>query len=540
MKNTAGFIRAISMALAAGLALSGCGGDAQPETTATPAPTATATPAPPTAGGELTIPIPANATDLHPLKQNTREMNSLMGLVFESLVSFDSTGAPQASLAEAWELNAETAQWTFTLRANAVWHHNGRAISPQDATFTLDMIREMGAATPYAYVLDTIKEWSVNEAGKLVLTGNTSGYGLLNALSFPVLPADDGYTAAAAPTLMSGTGPYKVTSADLKSQIVLVANEKWWKKQPYLQTIRALPVEDNKTAISALVFSQIDAVQTDDLTVRQYRDSGDAKTYEYTTRRFEFLSINSKTGDLADVKMRKAMAYAVDRSQIVSYVYVNHAIAVESPVPPDSWLYSGNVLTYEQNIDKGRSLILQCGWKDTDADGIWDQAPDGSARKLTFDILVNIDDDASLRRDTALILADQLGKIGMEINVKSVSWDSYKTQLENGTYDLAMAGVYMNPVPDWRYLLRSDGAMNYGKWRIEALDTALDAVQSAPDRDSLKLATDALQTVIMDQLPIIGLYFRTHTLMTATDISGVGAIQEENAFGSIAEWYLAQ
>ena len=539
MRDTVGFIKLVSAVLAV-LVLAGCAAPGEPQTTPTPTPAPSPTAAPPAAGGEITLPFPAGTTDMHPLKQRTREMNSLMGLVFEGLVSFDSAGEPQAALAESWHLDAGVGEWTFTLRSNAKWHHNGRTVSPQDVVFTLDMIRELGDATPYAYVLDTVREWLVDENGRLVIIGHSTGYATLNALSFPILPADGGYSADTAPAKMKGTGPYRVESADLKKEIVLTPNPNWWKRQPYIQTIRALPVEDNATAISALVFAQIDALQTDDLTVRQYRDSGDAATYEYTTRRFEFLTLNSTSPDLQDVRMRKALAHAIDRSQIVSYVYVNHAIAVESPVPPDSWLYNGNVLTYEHNVDNARSLILQCGWKDTDADGMWDRAPDGTARPLTLDILVNIDDEASLRRDTALVLADQLAAIGIDAQVKSQTWENYKTQLQNGTYDLAVAGVYMNPVPDWRYLLHSNGTMNYGRWSIDALDSALDAVQQAPDRDALKLSTDALQAAIMEQLPIIGLYFRTHTFMAATDIAGVGNIQEENAYSSIADWYIAR
>ncbi|MDD4796291.1 MAG: peptide ABC transporter substrate-binding protein [Eubacteriales bacterium] len=540
MKNIAGYIKAISLIVVLCLLAAGCTAGAPANVEVSAAPTPSATPAPPAPGGELVLPMPMNLTTTNPLLQNTREMNSLCALVFESLVLFDSTGAPQPNLAEAWQLNADTGEWAFTLCSNATWQHNGRALAASDVTFTLDITSQLGDATPYRYVLDTVKSWRVSDDGKLILKGDTNFYGLLNALSFPILPADAGYSAQSSPTVMVGTGPYKVTSAKLNESMLMLANESWWRKQPYIQTIRVLPVEDAATAISSLVFKQISALQTTDLTVRQYREAGDANTYEYTTRQFEFLSLNSKAVDLRDVRTRQAIAYALDRAQMVSYVYVNHAIAVDSPVPPDSWLYSGNVLEYEQDLDTARSLLVKVGWKDTDGDGIWDQAPDGTARQLKLSISVNMDDSASLRRDTALIVADQLSAVGMVVDVKSLNWENYKNELEEGLFDMAMVGVYMNPVPDWRYLLRSDGAMNYGKWSIPALDAALDAVQQSANQETLKANTDALQSVVMNELPIISLYFHTHTLMTAPEIAGVASIQEENAYGGIASWYFPQ
>ena len=549
MKNTSSSINRalvrLAALLAAALMLAGCGeGDAKPAGSASPAPSATAAAPEPETGSAIKLPMPKEGAFGNPLLSATREMSSIYGLVFESLLTFDESGNIVPGLAETWS-SEDGLTWTFKLRNGVVWHGtNKQTLTASDVRFTLDEVKALGKEKPWGYILDYLEEWKNNEDGTLTITFKSPFYGALHALTFPVLPASGGYNNGGEPAQPMGTGPYKVDSFKKGEFIHLSVNTDWWKKAPYITKIDVMPYPDNATEISSLVFHDLDAVQTDNLTVAQYRESGDAHVYEYPTRYFEFMALNFTSPDINNQLMRQAIAYAMDRREIVSYTYVNHAIVSDTPVPPDSWLYDGKLLKYNFNVAEARRLIMLTGWQDNlkadgtpGQDGYWDTSPDGVQRNLQFTLLANRDDNNTLRNDAAIQIKSQLEKAGIKVEIKADSWEQYTKMVAEKRFDLALCGCYLSPVPDYRYLLGTGGALNVGGYSNEEMDKLLEDIIKAPDSKSLKVKMSALQDSVINDLPIISLYFRTHTLMTTPGLNGVTGVREESAFAEISQWY---
>lgn len=529
---------ALAVMLALGALLSGCG-PARPTATATPTasvgPTASAQIVP-KAGGSLHVSMPASTEAEHPLTVKTREMSSIYGLIFEGLLQSGS-GAPAPALAEKMPLSTEGPLLTFTLRKGAKWQGSGRELQAKDVLFTLDQIQALGAECTYAYVLDWVESWQEGTGGTVVLKLKKPFYGALHALSFPILPWDGGFDGKAMPAIPYGTGPYVCETFQPGTSIKLKVNPDWWMKPPYIQNIEALPFSDNATAIKSLVLRQLDAVQTNDLTVAQYRDSGDASVYEYPTHTFDYLAVNFASPDLQDKRMRQAIAYALDRREIAAWAYSNHAIVADTPVPPDSWLYDGKVLHYNKDIKQARSLIEAVGWSAKE-DGIWSRSPDGMERNLKIRILTNREETNTLRVDTARLIADQLTAAGIQTEVVTLGWDEYLNKLQEKDFDLALCGSYLSPVPDLSFLLRTDGSLNIGGWGNADIDAKLDQIVQTAKSEELGLRMAELQGVIIDELPIISLYFRTHSLLTSPNLLGVTGVREESAYANMAQWYL--
>jgi peptide/nickel transport system substrate-binding protein len=466
-------------------------------------------------------------------------------------VEMDETGTPAGCLAENWSKSDDGLVWTFNLRKDIKWH-SGRELNAADITFTLDQIKALTLdpvqKCAYGYVTDYLSSWEASADGRSVsLTLRPPFFGMLHAMTFPILPADGGYENGQAPKQPIGTGPYEVSVYEEGKSIDLAANEDWWKKQPNIPQIKVMAFTDNAAQLSSLILSQLDAAQTEDLTVAQYRDSGDANLYEYPTRYFEFMAVNFTSPDLNSKKIRQAIAYAINRKEIVSYTYVNHAIVCDTPVSPDSWLYNGKLLKYDHNIDQARQLIMLAGWKDNfkadgtaGQDGFWDTSPDGVKRDLRFTLLTNRDETSTLRYDAALLIAGQLEEAGIRVEVKSAAWKDYDQMLKQRVFDLALCGSYLSPVPDYSALFASGGKLNIGGYHSADVDGMLQGILEASDANMLKLRIDELQNAVIEDLPIISLYFRTHSLLTVPDLRNVSGPREESAYARISQWYIGK
>jgi peptide/nickel transport system substrate-binding protein len=492
----------------------------------------------PVRGGTLTVPIPAGFGALHPFTETSREMRSLSGLIFEPLIRFNSSGKAESCLAQSWVVDDSRLTWTISLREGVAWHGLGRNVTASDVDFTLDLIAEIGDKTAYSEIFKYIDHWSVVDDYTIAITMKKPFYGVINALDFPVLPRDAGYGVDSAPDIAVGTGPYRMVSSDPQEGITLELNENWWRKAPYIERILAVPFSNTAQALSALVLRQLDALQEDSLTATQYQDTGDANAYEYVTEYFEFLAPNFNSLYLQDVRVRQAIAYAIDRQQIVSNVYVNHAIVMDTPISPNSWLYEGRLAVYNRNLSEAKRLLMLAGWKNTDDDKWLDVSPAGVEDSLSLVLLTYDDPDRSLRYDAAKLIQSQLADVGIQIEICSETWDVFVQKMKEGNYDLLLAGWYLSDIPDFTFAFGSNSKDNVSHYRSEEMDRLLSEALQQSTAEGLQEVTDKIYQLIIDDLPIISLYFRTHTLLTTLPVQGVTNISEDNAYAGISNWYI--
>ncbi len=489
---------------------------------------------------EIRIAMPSEIESTNPFKVTSRDMMSIYNLIFEPLISFDDTGEPVPVLAQTWELDIGSGRkWTITLRDDVYWQQSGRKIDAYDVEFTLDLMNSLRREGngDYCEELGYIKYWSVEDERTINIYSYEPFYGMINALDFPILPKDVNYTLTTEPTYPIGTGPYMVSSWFPGESIVLTRNENWWQQKPSIGKIIAEPYDDNSLAVSAFQLSQLDVVQTGKLALSATDQVMDTFSYEYTTRYFEFLAPNLNSTYLSDKRVRQAIAYALDREEIISNVYINHAIAVDTPVPPTSFLFSGTLLTYNNNIAEAKSLLRIAGWRYLNEDDVWlGVSPEGSEINFTLTLLTNEDIGSPHRAEVASYIAKQLEQVGIKVEVKTENWENYKNMVQEGRFDLLLAGWYLNDIPDLRFAVKSDGSQNVTGYNDLEMDELLHEVMQSKTRETISASFERVQQKIIEDLPIISLYFRTHTLLTRKNITNVIQVREESAFSSIQYW----
>lgn len=549
MKNTKRFTRTLSsllaILLAAGLLLSACSREAAPEADATPEqllPTAAPTPMP-AAGGEIQIPIPRNPLQSEggavtsPLSMNTEEMRNMYSLVYEPLLRCDTANTLTPALAEKWSCDESGRIWTLTLRNGVKWHSGDAALTVEDVLYTLGQIRILGTDSYYSLTNQFVESANKLDDLTVQITMTQPGITALYALLFPVMCAGGNGDLA-----MNGTGPYRVKAVGA-SYINLEANAAWWKQAPYITDIRCLSRESNAVALSSYEAGQLSVVPTDTASAGKYREAGVTNVLDVLSQDAEILLVNHSSSVLRNSAVRKAIAYAIDRSAIVSNVYMNRASITDVPVPPDSFLYSPASKVYDYNTSMALSLLAEAGYEDTDGDGLLENV-NNPARKLTFRLLVNDSTESTYRKSAAQLIANQLLTIGVTVEVETEkltvgdAQSPFITRLESGDFDLALAGFNLPRSGLLDPYLSIGGARNYGHYASTDMAACLLSVRVAADEKTLRDAHAALQAQFVSDLPFIVLYFRMTSIVYAAEIQGVADVRDTDIFRTVEKWYI--
>jgi len=531
----------LALLLAALIPLSGCAGQKGGEATpaATPPAILQPTPSPtPAEGGTLRLSMPVNADNTDPLKVNTEEMLILYSLVFESLLNVDGAGNLTPGLAENWSCDETGAVWTIRLRAAARWHDTGASVSAADVVQSYNRIVSLGDASYYSYATRRIKSIEAGADGSLVVTMKQAGLASLYALTFPVTES----AAAATGNYPAGTGPYKFSFVS-GGVVRLERNKSWWKQAPHIELVEFYARASNDISLASYAAGQLDMVFTSSLTVGRYRDDANTVVLDMMTQNVEMLLFNFENPNVQDLRVRQAIAYAIDRSRIVTNVYMNRARASDVPVPPDSWLYESKSAVYDYNAEVALSLLKEAGWYNTDEDAYLEK--DGyHYNEMTLRLLVNDSTDA-VRRTAAEQIASQLEAIGIHIEVVTASYalgdaaSEYLQKLESGDFDLALAGFNLGFDSNLMPYLASSGARNYGGCSDGELEQLAANLNAAESEDARRAAAAALQMAIVEKLPFLTLYFRLNSILYNTDIVGIADMREPDVMRSIASWYIS-
>jgi ABC-type transport system substrate-binding protein len=523
----------------------GCGSDGRDETSAgqTPIPQYTLPPvvkeSVPTSGGELTFAVPNNeGTSYNPLKAKNVDLYNFFSLIYEKPIRIGNDGKAQPELVETWKVDETGKIWTFTLRKGVKWQKDKGDFTSADLKYTIDLLRTYSTAdSPYAKYKDLISDCTIVDEYTLTLTMTEPGNAALYFMTFPVLCKAYCEANSIDTAVPVGTGPYSVSNFSMPGSMTMEPNTVWWKQQPYIQKLNVVGLTDQAAEMSSFEQNLIDVVTTSELTVDAYQKFDEVDYVDYQTQYYDCL-VPNMSGLFQDVNLRQALAYALDKRDIISKALLGHAAAVDYPVPPDSYLSGGSSNIYEFNRQKAMELLELSGWKDRDNNGIVEQVNGGQINELKFELLIPSNSEDPYRRDVAENISSQLKECGMDVTVKEVESSVYKESLETGAFQLALCTFYLDVNPDVTSLVGTGGGSNFGGYTDTELDTLIQACKTATDNESMKTAYLAMEDRFLVTMPQIGLYFRTSALLYKANINIASDIRDRNLFSTLPSWYM--
>lgn len=481
-------------------------------------------------GSELTIGmLSTRTTELRPLHPLEASMVSLYSAVYESLVTIDDNGVPQPLLAQSWSPSSDGKVWTFRLREDITFS-DGTPLTANDVVSSLQYILALATDESvtdhgfYQNIRYLVESVSASDDMTVVVKGKRAYYGILYAMTFPVVPA--GYADQPNPV---GTGPYYVYQYEPTNYMRLMVNERWWQAEPQVKDIMVNFYPNNSAMIESYEFGRVDAVFTRSVSAAQYKSGISSLSIAYSTRQMEVLLMNHNEFPLENVNVRRAIRYAIDVDRISRDVYMGMTVDANTPIPSDSWLYLDQEENYVYNPEKAAQLLAAEGWTDSDDDKRLDILnAEGKQKNLQLRIYVYEDPENNVRYETANMIEDMLEAVKFGITVTHKTYDELKEDLLNNSFDLALCAFQMDVVPDAGFMLMKQNTKtgNYGRYLSSDMTSLFETLRKQPNQADFAYTWSSIQKQFEIDVPFICLFYRSGAILTRKMFTTVRSIRE--------------
>ena len=429
--------------------------------------------------------------------------------VFASPLRFDDKWNAQPYLAETWKLADDGKSLTLNLRKNAVFH-DGKPVTSADVAFSIMAIK---ANHPFQTMLAPVEKVDTPDAYTAIIRMSVPHPAIVLAMSpalCPILPKHiygDGQDLKTHPrngTDVVGSGPFKVTEFKPSQRIVLERFDKFFlPNKPYLDKVILTISPDAASLILGLERGDIQMLPFVTLPTDLKRLAAD-KNVTLTPKGYEgigplnWLAFNTAKKPLNDVKVRKAIAHAIDKNFITKALMGGFAVPADGPIVATSPFAVTDLVKYPLDLKKAGEMLDAAGYK---------AGAGGERMKLTIDYLPGADDQ---QKNVAEYIRGQLKKVGITVEVRaSADFPSWAKRLASHDFDLSMDVVFNwgDPVIGVARTYLSTNIKpiiwtNTQSYNNPKVDELLNSAGQVIDPVKRKAYYAAFQKIVTDELPI--------------------------------------
>ncbi|PAV11191.1 peptide ABC transporter substrate-binding protein [Methanosarcina spelaei] len=420
--------------------------------------------------------------------------------ITETLVGANEDFSLKPELATSWEQLDENT-WEFKLRNNVTFH-DGSKMTAKEVKFTLEKVISENSKVASMLKMDSIEV--VDDYTLKIKTKEINPI-LPGVLHYPdtAIICPSSYNEKGELVKPVGTGPYKFGSFDEQTRILtVVKNENWWGGKVGLDKLILKGIPDPNTRAMAIENGEVDFTVDVPYSETDRIDAIDGINVEkYKTPRVYKLDLNLKHEPLEDVKVRQAISYAINRSDIAENVLYNVGEAAAGPFLPTMVWANKSLKPYSQDLKKADELLTAAGWVDTDGDGIRDK--DGKPLKLN---LMTYAARPGLP-PMAEAMAAQLREAGIGIETEVMEMGSIDDRREKGDWDLYLAAYNIAMVPDPEYILTNwymtNGTDNGPGYSNPKVDSLINEARKIKDLNERYKKFNEVEAIVYDEQPMI-------------------------------------
>jgi peptide/nickel transport system substrate-binding protein len=393
--------------------------------------------------------------------------------VFEGLVRIDQTGAVQPGLAESWTISDDGLSYRFALH-EGVTFHDGTTFDAEDVKFTFDRLLAEDSINAQKALYAPISGVSVVDPVTVEFTlARPDGLFLFNlGRGDAVIVAPESADNNGAEPI--GTGPFAFVQWDRGSRVVLEQYGPYWGEKPALTKATYLFISDTATMTNALLAGDVDGTNNfaaEALPV--FEGNPQFKVLVGSTEGETILSTNNRKAPFDNLKVRQAMAHALDRQEIIDGATYGYGVPIGTHFAPHHPYYLDLTGTYPHDVEKARALLAEAGY------------PDGFSATLKLP-------PVAYARLSGQIIASQFAQVGIELELINAEWAQWLEDVfANKDFDLTIIshvepfdiGIYADP----------DYYFGYDNPDVQALNETLNATTDEGERQRI---AQEIQTII--------------------------------------------
>lgn len=355
--------------------------------------------------------------------------------IYEPLVFVDNDMNLQPGLAKSWE-RIDDKTWRFHLRDDVLFH-DGTSF---DANAVKSCFGYLLSHSPYSESIKTslfLEKVTIVDDHTIDMTTSIPLGCLPGRLSNPG-------TVIVSPKMREsgkpdGTGPFKFVDMVPMQTLDLVRDDRYWGDKTKVEKLTIKTITDPGTKVIALQSGDVDLIYGVPVSeVHALQSNPDIQVFKKLIPMTTAIHINSMNGSLSDLKVRKALNYAIDKKMIVDSIYDGIGEPAKSVISPAiSWSADGQLSGYTYDPAKSKQLLSEAGWKDTNGDGYLEKGGKILEMELTYVPSGGLG-FTSQYGPVAEVVQDQLKKIGIKLIMKPIEYGMYWSILMSGQYDLLL------------------------------------------------------------------------------------------------------
>lgn len=460
----------------------------------------------------LVMIIENSPTNLDPRVGVDAQSERIDELLFDALVRRDEHFNLTPWLAERWEI-PDPQTYIFHLH-QGVRFHDGRPLTSRDVKYTLDTIAQGKVRSTKTATFSYVDHIDAPDDYTLVIHLKEPFAALLWNLSdgaFGVVPDGSDEKFGRAPI---GSGPFKFVSAEADKDVIIARNNDYWTDKPHLQKVKFIVVPDTTTralelrkgsadvAINALNADMYTTMKSDPR-VRQMQGPGTIYAY---------LAMNLRDPILKDVRVRQALAYALNREPLMHYLWRDTVRPAASMLPPQSWAYNDDVPKYPYDPVRARQLLDEAGYT----------AKNGVRFRLTMKTSTE-----ESTRLLAAVLQQQLRDVGIVLDIRSFEFATFFSDVQKGAFQLfSLRWIGGNQDPDFFQSVFDSSSFppkraNRGFYSNPRVDELIAQGRHEIDQQKRKAIYAELQQVLATDLPYINLWYFDNVIIYTPRVKGL-------------------
>ena len=451
-------------------------------------------------------------------------------LMFNSLVrkneKFDYVG----ELASNITRSDDGLAYTFTLR-DGVKFHDGRLLTSADAKYTLDTVFSSNFAKSASFYEGSgankksyIKTVEATDDKTVVVTLIKPWVGLLSNLVPVAIIRKDSYASQKDHPL--GTGPFKFVHYDSSQQVLdLEAFSDYWEGPAKIKSLRVRVISDTNALQAELRTGRVDmaplptSLSPD--AIKLLGQDPNLQVLQFTGSNVNLLTFNTSQAPLDNVKVRQAIAFAINRESMIRDLLLGQAKIAHSILPEDSWAYTpGQKYSYDPAMAK--KLLDEAGFKD----------PDGDGPQLRFSkpLVYKVSGSSVSARQYAGVIQNYLKEVGVPVSIETAELNTLFDQLRYGQFQIfygQWVGGNQDPIFYKDLFATSEiptqerAARNRSRYSNRELDALLDEAVNTYVREKAFGLYSRIQEIVSRDLPVFPLWYQANMVIARKNVGNI-------------------